>query len=76
MPAWPVGTSGCRDKGPAEPAQPSRIVTREEMLDRNAVHFRWRDAAARADIEDVRLHDLRHFYASGLIAQVTEGFQL
>lgn len=38
-------------------------------LDRNAVHFRWRDAASRAGVAGVRLHDLRHFYASGLIAQ-------
>ncbi|HSV41637.1 MAG TPA: site-specific integrase [Nocardioidaceae bacterium] len=38
-------------------------------LDRNAVHFRWRHAAARAGIAGIRLHDLRHFYASGLIAK-------
>lgn len=38
-------------------------------LDRNAVHFRWREAQTRAGMAGVRLHDLRHFYASGLIAQ-------
>lgn len=38
-------------------------------LDRNAVHFRWRSAAAAAHVDGVRLHDLRHFFASGLIAQ-------
>ena len=28
----------------------------------------WRQTCKRADVPDVRLHDLRHFYASGLIA--------
>lgn len=40
-----------------------------EPLDRNAVHFRWRSAASAAHVDGVRLHDLRHFFASGLIAQ-------
>ncbi|MFL6107420.1 MAG: tyrosine-type recombinase/integrase [Marmoricola sp.] len=40
-----------------------------EPLDRNAVHFRWRSAASAAGVDGVRLHDLRHFFASGLIAQ-------
>lgn len=40
-----------------------------EPLDRNAVHFRWRSATSVAQVDGVRLHDLRHFFASGLIAQ-------
>lgn len=40
-----------------------------EPLDRNAVTFRWGDARRRAGAEGIRLHDCRHFYASGLIAQ-------
>lgn len=40
-----------------------------EPLDRNAVHFRWRRATSAAQVVGVRLHDLRHFFASGLIAQ-------
>lgn len=34
----------------------------------NTVHYRWKTTTAAAGIEGVRLHDLRHFYASGLIA--------
>ena len=34
----------------------------------NTVGHRWRTTLKRADVEGVRLHDLRHFYASGLIA--------
>lgn len=34
----------------------------------NTVHHRWRMARQRAGLEGLRLHDLRHFYASGLIA--------
>ncbi|WP_170212824.1 tyrosine-type recombinase/integrase [Pedococcus bigeumensis] len=34
----------------------------------NTVGYRWRTTLFRAGIEGVRLHDLRHFYASGLIA--------
>jgi integrase len=34
----------------------------------NAITYRWRQARERAGLEGVRLHDLRHFYASGLIA--------
>lgn len=36
--------------------------------DQNAVHWRWRQTLAAAGLDGVRLHDLRHFYASGLIA--------
>lgn len=53
-------------------AGPSSFLFRTadgEPLDRNAVHFRWRSAASAARVVGVRLHDLRHFFASGLIAQ-------
>ena len=35
----------------------------------NTVGHRWRATLARAKVENIRLHDLRHFFASGLIAQ-------
>jgi integrase len=35
----------------------------------NTVGHRWRRALKTAQVEPFRLHDLRHFYASGLIAQ-------
>ncbi|RNM15315.1 tyrosine-type recombinase/integrase [Nocardioides pocheonensis] len=53
-------------------AVPSSFLFRAsdgEPLDRNAVHFRWRRATSAARVVGVRLHDLRHFFASGLIAQ-------
>lgn len=34
----------------------------------NTVGYWWRSTLKRAGVEGVRLHDLRHFYASGLIA--------
>lgn len=34
----------------------------------NTVGYRWRTATAAAGVAGLRLHDLRHFYASGLIA--------
>ena len=34
----------------------------------NTVGYRWRTTLAKAGVEGVRLHDLRHFFASGLIA--------
>lgn len=37
-------------------------------LHNNAVTFRWRQTRKAADCPSIRLHDLRHFYASGLIA--------
>ena len=40
----------------------------EPMYD-NAITWRWRATRAAAGLPHVRLHDLRHFYASGLIAQ-------
>ena len=34
----------------------------------NTVGHQWRKAARASGLEGLRLHDLRHFYASGLIA--------
>lgn len=34
----------------------------------NDIHWRWRATHTSAKLPHVRLHDLRHFYASGLIA--------
>jgi integrase len=34
----------------------------------NTVGYRWRTTLMAADLTGVKLHDLRHFYASGLIA--------
>ena len=34
----------------------------------NTVNHRWRMASKKAGIGPIRLHDMRHFYASGLIA--------
>ena len=34
----------------------------------NAVNYRWRQTRKAAGTPSIRLHDLRHFYASGLIA--------
>jgi len=37
-------------------------------LHNNAVTYRWRQTRKAAGTPSIRLHDLRHFYASGLIA--------
>ena len=42
-------------------------INGEPMQD-NAVTWRWRATRKAAGLSWVRLHDLRHFYASGLIA--------
>ena len=42
-------------------------VGEEPMYD-NAITWRWRATRTAAKLPSVRLHDLRHFYASGLIA--------
>lgn len=34
----------------------------------NTIGYRWRTTLQRAGVAGVRLHDSRHFYASGLIA--------
>ncbi|QWC86563.1 site-specific integrase [Nocardioidaceae bacterium] len=39
-----------------------------EPLNDNAITWRWRATRTAAQLPHVRLHDLRHFYASGLIA--------
>jgi integrase len=40
-----------------------------EPFHQNTVTYLWRQARKRAEVPGVRLHDLRHFYASGLIAE-------
>ncbi|MFC7501455.1 tyrosine-type recombinase/integrase, partial [Nocardioides sp. GCM10030258] len=40
----------------------------DEPLYDNAIHWRWRATRSAAGLTRIRLHDLRHFYASGLIA--------
>lgn len=51
----------------AEPARWLFTVGDEPMYD-NAITWRWRATRTAAKLPHVRLHDLRHFYASGLIA--------
>lgn len=34
----------------------------------NTIGYHWRKTLTKAGLEDIRLHDLRHYYASGLIA--------
>jgi integrase len=53
--------SGCRLSG-------SRIKGRDQPAHQNTVGHAWRQAKAKAGVDGFRLHDLRHFYASGLIA--------
>ena len=51
--------------------EPSRWLFVGEGVDpphQNTVGHRWRKACRAAGVEGVTLHDLRHFYASGLIA--------
>ncbi len=54
---------------PEEPAPDSWLFTVGDgpMYD-NDIDWRWRATRSSAGLPDVRLHDLRHFYASGLIA--------
>ncbi len=51
----------------AEPSQWLFTVDDEPMYD-NAITWRWRATRTAASLPYLRLHDLRHFYASGLIA--------
>jgi integrase len=37
-------------------------------LHNNAITYRWRQTRRRAALEHVKMHSLRHYYASGLIA--------
>jgi len=45
------------------------FTVRDEPMYDNAITWRWRATRQTAGLPDVRLHDLRHFYASGLIAE-------
>jgi integrase len=49
------------------PTQWLFTVDDEPMYD-NAITWRWRATRTAAKLPHIRLHDLRHFYASGLIA--------
>ncbi|MEO9322088.1 site-specific integrase [Nocardioides sp. C4-1] len=40
-----------------------------QVIANNTVGYCWRTTRAAAGLDQVRLHDLRHFYASGLIAE-------
>lgn len=51
----------------AEPTSWLFTVDDAPMYD-NAITWRWRATRSAAGLARVRLHDLRHFYASGLIA--------
>lgn len=46
----------------------SGLLIREQVLSRGSLGTGWRRTCRRAGVGGVRLHDLRHFYASGLIA--------
>lgn len=50
-----------------DPARWLFTVGDRPMYD-NDIHWRWRATRASAGLPGLRLHDLRHFYASGLIA--------
>lgn len=54
----PVGPAGWLFTGPTG-----------EPLHQNSVAYRWRETLRDAGLADIRLHDLRHYYASGLIAE-------
>jgi integrase len=41
----------------------------EDPPHQNTVSARWRSTLSRADLTGLKLHDLRHFFASGLISQ-------
>jgi integrase len=43
-------------------------LSRDVPPHQNTIGYRWRSTLQRAGVTDVRMHDLRHFYASGLIA--------
>jgi integrase len=53
--------------GESEPDRWLFTVGNDPLYD-NAVTWRWRATRNAANLPHVRLHDLRHFYASGLIA--------
>jgi integrase len=43
-------------------------VNRGTLQGKEPVGHRWRTATAAPGVSGLRMHDLRHFYASGLIA--------
>lgn len=51
----------------ADPTRWLSTVDNEPMYD-NAITWRWRATRSAAELPHVQRHDLRHFYASGLIA--------
>ncbi len=52
-----------------EPAADAWLFTvADRPIYDNDIDWRWRATRTSAGLPDVRLHDLRHFYASGLIA--------
>ncbi|MGY2082655.1 tyrosine-type recombinase/integrase [Blastococcus sp. SYSU DS0539] len=54
-----------RRAGTAAGCSPEKAISPPHQ---NTVGHRWRTATAAAGASGLRLHDLRHFYASGLIA--------
>ncbi|MDQ6933706.1 MAG: tyrosine-type recombinase/integrase [Actinomycetota bacterium] len=50
----------CAASGPSQ--------ARRRSAHQNTVGYRWRTTLSSTGVEGVRLHDLRHFFASGLIA--------
>lgn len=51
--------------------QPQRwlfVTSSGQPLHQNTVGYHWRQTCQRAEVQGVTLHDLRHFYASALIA--------
>ena len=65
-----VGILGEHVAAHLDQAEPSQwlFTVDGEPLDDNAITWRWRAIRSAAKLSQVRLHDLRHFYASGLIA--------
>lgn len=55
-PDWASSATGCLPASEDAPPHP------------NTLSHRWRVTLTRAGVQDVRLHDLRHYFASGLIA--------
>ena len=45
------------------------VGTHDGPPHQNTVGYWWRKTLRNAGLKDIKLHDLRHFYASGLIAQ-------
>ena len=61
--------SHIEDSLPEEPSTDSWLFTvGNGPMYNNGIDWRWRATRTSAGLPHVRLHDLRHFYASGLIA--------